>query len=148
MIHHRFPHTRLRQCDGSLARQRISFFCAGEDFLGVAPNFFFDGFKRLRLRTAVVFDGCADDAAGVGDEVGQHERAPIVENFFRFRRKGNIGTLRYKFGLQSGHIVLANDVGPRSGYPDLAFDIDDGIGVEPLCVGIIPDVFTGILERD
>ena len=56
--------------------------------------------------------------------------------------------MSYKFGLQSGHIVLANDVGPRSRYPDLAFDIDNGIGVEPLCVGIVPDVFAGILERD
>ena len=73
LIHHRFPHTRLGQCDGCLARQRISVFCAGKDFLRIAPNFFFDGFKRLRLRTAVIFNGCADHAAGVGDKVGDHQ---------------------------------------------------------------------------
>src|SRR6476646_4233502 len=50
LIYHRFPHTRLGQCDGRLARQRISVFCAGENFLSIAPNFLFDGFKRLRLR--------------------------------------------------------------------------------------------------
>jgi len=85
LIYHRFPHTRLGQCDGRLARQRISVFCAGENFLSIAPNFLFDGFKRLRLRAAVVFDGCANNAAGVGDEVGQNKRAPVVENFFRVR---------------------------------------------------------------
>jgi hypothetical protein len=61
----------LAGCDTS-KRHRI------EDSAGVAANSFFDGFHRRRLRSAVIFNRCTDDTAGIRDEIRDPENAAMV----------------------------------------------------------------------
>ena len=56
--------------------------------------------KRLRLRAAVIFNGCADHAAGVGDKVGEHQDTFAVQKFFGFRRERNVCALGNELGFQ------------------------------------------------
>ena len=83
----------------------------------------------VRLRAAVVFHRGADDAAGVGDEIGNHQRACFVEEPFGFRGERNVSSLRYELGFQARHVVFADHVRARGGNPNLAFDIDHRIGI-------------------
>ena len=128
-ILHRFPHPSLGQRKGSLAGQQSTLPRMLENLFRVGADLFLDGRKGLGLRTAVIFNRRADDAAGIGDKVRNDQRASFVQYPLCFRRKRNIRSLWNEFGFQASDIVFANDVGPCGGNPDFTFDVDHRLDV-------------------
>jgi hypothetical protein len=72
----------------------------------------------------VIFHRGADNAAGVGDEIRQHQRARLVQHAFGFRGEGNVCALRDELGFQARHVISADDIRAGGGNPDFTFDID------------------------
>lgn len=84
-----------------------------------------------------IFDGGTDHAAGIGDEVRQDEHAASGVHLLGFFRDWNIGTLRHEPCLEPIHIGGRDDVRSRRRYPDIAWNVDDGILGERLAAGVI-----------
>ena len=74
--------------------------------------FLLDDLQRFCLRAARVFHRGADHAAGVGDEVGQYQRAIFVQHALGFQRERNIGARRHEFGFQARDAVFAQKTYP------------------------------------
>ena len=71
-----------------------------------------------------------------------------MQHAFGFGGEWNICALGYELGFQARDIVFADDIRARRGNPDLAFDIDHGVGIELFTIGIIGDVFAGVFKFD
>jgi hypothetical protein len=90
----------------------------------LARNPLLDGRERLRLRAAVILDRRADDAAGIGDEIGHADDTVSVHPSLGRLGGRDVRALDDQLGLERAHVVGGERVGPRGGNPDLARDPD------------------------
>src|SRR3972149_3098818 len=84
-----------------------------ENLSGVGPNFFLDDRERRRLCAAVILHGAANNASGIGNEIGPGQRVAGVQAGLGLGRRRDVGALDDELGLEPLDIVLAQDVGLR-----------------------------------
>ena len=64
--------------------------------LRVGADSLIDIVKGGTLRAAAIFHRGTDDAAGIGDEIWNHENAARIQRLLRFECAWNVGALRHE----------------------------------------------------
>ena len=103
----------IRRCAAS-RRARLG--CVGAELLG-------DQRESRPFGSTTKFDGRADHASGVGDEIREDEQAASRQRLLGLHRAWNVGTLDDEPALRSREVVGMDDIRPRRGDPDIAWDV-------------------------
>lgn len=119
-----------------------------QDRVRVGADSLIDIVKGGTLRAAAIFDCGTDDAAGIRDEIWNHENAARVQRLLRFEGAWNIGALRHETRAQPRHIVGAHHIGTCGWYPYVAVHIEDCVGRKLRVFVVIPQRLARLLESD
>ena len=98
-----------------------------QDRLRVGADSLIDIVKGGTLRAAAIFYRGTDDAAGIRDEIWNHENTSRMQCPLRFQRAGNIGTLRHQTRAQSRYVVGVHHIRTCCWYPYVAIDIENRV---------------------
>ena len=98
-VRHRLVNPFQGQLHRGLARQNLAPAGLFQSLARVAAQFFLDALQRGALAGAAVFHRRTDDAAGIGDKIGNAQDALVMQDFFCRMGDRDIGTLDYHPGF-------------------------------------------------
>ena len=139
-------HALLGKLDRRVARGLLAGPRLLEHGLHVGGDARLDRFQGLSLVASGILHRSTDHTAGVGDEIGNDENSPLVQNLLRLGSERNVRALEYEPRSESIHLVDGNDVRARGRNPDLAFRVEDRIAPARLSPGVLGDAATRSLQ--
>lgn len=107
---------------------------------------FLNSLQRGTLRRAPPFHRGADDATGIGDEIGDDEHPTLMQETLGIRCAGDIGPLDHQPRLQLIDVAPIDDVRTGRRDPDIAGQTDHGVPMQRLAVRIIRDAGARFLQ--